>query len=150
MNKEQVAKMLSDDRAEWDRLVVLLDAHPNVVVHGPPSPPWMSRDVYAHLARWLDYSNHDMESYLAGRPVSAAIDDIEGINARWQKEDSGLSLTEACLRAHRAFANRLALVASIPLDRWDKELERIASYDGSSHLSLHRGYIHLGSGNSQE
>ena len=62
--------------------------------------------------------------------VSAPIADIEGVNSRWQEEDSRLSLAEARLKAHRAFARRLTIIASILLERWDKELEKIARYDG--------------------
>lgn len=45
-----LSKMLREDRAEWDALVVLLDAHPHQVLYGGASV-WASRDVYAHLAR---------------------------------------------------------------------------------------------------
>lgn len=150
MNKEQVAKMLSEDRAEWDLLVDVLNEHPDEPLHGPESPPWVSRDVYSHLTRWLDHSNSDIESYCAGCGVSPPVDNIEEVNSKWQEEDSRLSLAEARLRAHRAFAKRLTIIASIPLELWDGELERIARYDGSSHLSLHRGYIQLKSGGGQE
>jgi hypothetical protein len=43
-----LSKMLREDRAEWDALVVPLDAHPHQVLYGGASV-WASRDVYAHL-----------------------------------------------------------------------------------------------------
>jgi hypothetical protein len=148
MDEERIAQVLSEDRGEWDLLVAILDSHPDDILHSPESPPWVSRDVYAHLARWLDYSNSDMEAYCTGRLVSAPIDDIEGLNSKWHEADNRLSLAEARLKAQRAFAKRLTIVASVPLERWDDELDKIARYDGSAHLSMHRGYIQLKSGNN--
>ncbi len=141
MNKETVTQMISKDRAEWNLLASILDAHPAEVLHSPQSPPWTSRDVYAHLARWLNNSNKDMESYCSGGDISPHFDNIDELNSRWQKEDSVLSLAEARTRALEAFSNRLAIIASIPMNRWDEKLERIASYDGAEHLVGHRKFI---------
>jgi Flavin reductase like domain len=47
-------EMLREDRAEWDALVVLLDAHPRQALHRGTSV-WTSRDIYAHLARWIEH-----------------------------------------------------------------------------------------------
>src|SRR3972149_4319178 len=131
MDKETVAQMISQDRTEWSLLTAVLDAHPDEILHESQAPPWTSRDVYAHLARWLVQSNKDMEAYCAGRGVSPPVGDADEVNSRWQQEDSILSLTEARKRACEAFDRRLAIIASIPIDRWDKELERIAPYDGA-------------------
>jgi len=118
MDKETVAQMISQDRTEWSLLTAVLDAHPDEILHESQAPPWTSRDVYAHLARWLVQSNKDMEAYCAGRGVSPPVGDADEVNSR-----------------------RLAIIASIPIDRWDKELERIAHYDGAEHLAAHRRYI---------
>ena len=141
VDRNQVEQMLSKDDAEWNLLAAILDAHPQEILHSPPSPPWTSRDVYAHLARWLDHSNEDLVAYCAGRPVSPPIADFEGVNSKWQKEDSNLSLATAKLKACASFDKRRAIIDSIPLDRWDDRLERIARYDGSDHLALHRRYV---------
>jgi len=141
VDQAAVTQMLSRDRAEWNLLVAILDAHPDEVLHKPESPPWTSRDIYAHLARWLNHSNKDMETYCAGGSDSPPIDNADEINYWWQQEDSELSLAEARERAFEAFEKRLQIIASIQPDQWDKELERIARYDGSEHLSAHRGYI---------
>jgi hypothetical protein len=63
------------------------------------------------------------------------------INARWQEEDSGLSLKEARQRAHQAFERRLRAVQSVPSDRWDPTLESIARADGAEHYAAHRTYV---------
>lgn len=48
--------MLEEDRAEWEALAAVLDAHPDVPLHDPESRSWTSRDIYAHLARWTERS----------------------------------------------------------------------------------------------
>jgi len=52
-----------------------------------------------------------------------------------------MSLDEARNRAYEVFNRRLAIIASIPRDRWDEVLEKIASYDGAEHLAAHRKFI---------
>lgn len=138
---EAVAEMLRQDRVEWEALVVVLDSHPEGALHDPESPAWTSRDVYAHLACWMAHSSADMEARLAGatRPQPQGTDDE--INARWQREDSGLSLAEARERARNAFERRLRLIKSVPADRWDAVLEAMARADGSDHYRGHRSYI---------
>ena len=143
MSEEAIAQMLSKDRAEWNLLTSMLDAHPTEVLHEPESPPWTSRDVYAHLARWLNISNKHMEAYRSGGD-SPHFDNIDKVNAKWQEEDSILSLDEARIRAFEAFNQRLAIIASMPMDKWDNTLERIAKYDGAAHLAAHRKYICVG------
>jgi len=137
-----VSSMLRDDRAAWDELVAVLEAHPRVVLHDPASPwRWTSRDVYAHLARWLTRSMDELEAALAGARLPALEGTEDEINTRWQREDSSLSLEEARARAQEAFDRRVRLVESVPDDRWDAALERIARYDGAEHYRAHRGYI---------
>lgn len=63
MDAAGVSKMLRKDRAEWDALVALLDAHPRRALHGDASV-WASRDVYAHLARWMQHSTADLQARL--------------------------------------------------------------------------------------
>ncbi|OGO40405.1 MAG: hypothetical protein A2147_02475 [Chloroflexi bacterium RBG_16_57_8] len=143
MNEQQLEQMLFSDRAEWHRLVAILDAHPNEVLHSENSPRWTSRDVYAHLARWIAYSNREMIAYLSGDATSPSFDDsdIDKINSAWQKEDSGMSLGQARRRAHEMFEERMNMLEAIPLNRWDETLQKMARYDGSEHLAAHRGYI---------
>jgi hypothetical protein len=138
--------MLRDDRAAWSELVAVLEAHPGEVLHDPASPwAWTSRDVYAHLARWLTRSMDELEALLAGRPALPPLEGSEDeINRRWQQEDSGLSLEEARAKAQAAFDRRLRLIESVPEGRWDADLERTARYDGAEHYRAHRGYIVVG------
>jgi hypothetical protein len=133
MDRQAIMQMIANDRVEWSLLSSILDAHPTVILHEPKSPPWTARDVYAHLARWLNNSNRDLESYRCGGDISPHIDNVDEVNARWQIEDSLMSLADARNKAFEAFDRRLSIVESIPANRWDKTLERIASYDGAEH-----------------
>ena len=137
MDTEAVVAMLRKDRAEWEALAAVLDAHPDESLHDPGSPPWTSRDVYAHLARWIEHSTAALEAWLVGRthpPIEGTDDEI---NARWQQEDSGLSFEEAREWAWKAFEGRLRAIMAVPVERWDKVLEAIAHADGAEHYEGH-------------
>lgn len=141
MDAEAVAAMLREDRDEWGTLVALLEAHPDENLHAPGSPAWTSRDIYAHLARWIEHSTAALEARLAGRTLPPLEGTDDEINARWQQEDSGLTLGQARQRAQQAFERRLRTIEAVPADRWDEELERIARWDGAEHYRGHRSYI---------
>jgi hypothetical protein len=134
--------MLARDEAEWAALAALLDAARDRTVHGPGSPAWNARDVYAHLARWINHSTDGFEAHLAGReppPGPPGTDDE--INARWQAADAALSFSEARERAHRAYERRLAAVRSAPEGSWDNMLRAFAQADCHRHYESHRRYI---------
>lgn len=133
--------MLREDRAEWEALVAVLEAHPEVSLHDSGSPSWTSRDVYAHLARWMDHSTARLEARLVGRTLPPLEGTDDDINARWQQEDSKLSLAEARQRARKAFERRLWAIEAVPADRWDEGLVAIARADGAEHYTGHRSYI---------
>jgi hypothetical protein len=141
MDAEAVAAMLREDRAEWESLIAALEAHPEESLHGAGSPSWRGRDVYAHLARWIERSTARLEARLAGRTLPPLEGTDDEINARWQQEDSGLSLGEARERARTAFERRLRAIETVPTDHWDEELEAIAHADGAEHYRGHRSYI---------
>ncbi len=141
MDTEAVAAMLREDRAEWEALVAVLEAHPEESLHDAGSPPWTSRDVYAHLARWIEHSAAALEARLAGRTLAQLEGTDDEINARWQQEDSRLNLSEARERARMAFERRLRVVEAVPIDRWDELLGSIARADGAEHYMSHRGAI---------
>lgn len=87
MNEEKFRVMLCIDQVVWEKLASVLDAHPGESLHDPTSPRWTSRDVYAHMARWLNHSNACIEAYCAGGEppkLEAAPDEM---NSRWQQED---------------------------------------------------------------
>ena len=63
------------------------------------------------------------------------------INARWQQEDSALSLDEARERAQRAFDRRIEAIEAVPADRWDAVTEACARADGAQHYRAHRSFI---------
>jgi len=141
MIAEAVRTMIDEDRAEWEALVLLLEAHPDKVLHDPESPGWTARDVYAHLARWMTNSTDGLEAWLAGRvnpPIGGTDDEI---NARWQAEDSGLTLEEARARAEQQFERRISVIEAVPAERWDQAVEAFARADGAQHYRAHRGFI---------
>lgn len=140
------AAMLRDDQAAWEELVAVLESHPAEVLHAPGSSwQWTSRDVYAHMARWLTRSMDELEALLAGRgPLPRLQGTEDETNRRWQREDSGLSLEEARARARAAFQRRVHLIESVRPEAWTPALERIARYDGAEHYRAHRGYIVVG------
>jgi hypothetical protein len=134
--------MLDEDSAEWEALVLDLEAHPDVPLHDPETPEWTARDVYAHFARWMQNSTDGLEAYVAGRPRPPATEGSDDeINARWQAEDSGLSLDDARARAEEQFERRIRVIESVPADRWDKIVEAFARADGAHHYRTHRSYI---------
>lgn len=141
MDTEGLAAMLRGDRAEWEALVAVLEAHPDEPLHDPNAPEWTSRDVYAHLARWMERSTNDLEAWLAGRTLPPLEGTEDEINARWQAGDSHLSLDEARKRAREAFERRWRAIESVPADRWDQPLEAIARADGGEHYANHRCYV---------
>ncbi len=141
MDSETVAAMLSEDRAVWEGLVAVLEAHPEESLHDAGSPSWTSRDVYAHLARWIERSTAELEARLTGTSIPKLQGTDDEINARWQREDSGLSLGEARERARIAFDRRLRVVEAVPIDLWDEGLKCIARADGAEHYSSHRASI---------
>ncbi len=141
MDAEAVASMLRDDQAEWAQLTKLLEGRAGESLHGGSSPAWNARDVYAHLARWIAHSTDDLEARLDGRtrpPLKGTDDEI---NARWQAEDSGLSLAQARKHAQEAFERRIGAIEAVPPDRWDPILEAMARADGSNHYAAHSRYI---------
>ena len=141
VDSEALAAMLREDRAQWEALVDVLEAQPQESLHDAGSPPWMSRDVYAHLARWMERSTDDLEARLAGRTLPPLLGTEDEINARWQQEDSGLSLGEARKRAQQAFERRIRAIEAVPAERWDQVLEAMARADGAEHYASHRRYI---------
>ncbi len=141
MDAEAIAVMLQEDRAEWEALTAVLDVHPEGSLHEPNSLSWTSRDVYAHLARWIVRSTDALEARLASRALPPLEGTDDEINARWQQEDSGLSLGEARERAQQAFERRLRAIELVPADRWDAVLGAIARADGAEHYAGHRSYI---------
>jgi hypothetical protein len=141
LKKEDVEVMLRIDSIVWNELVSVLAAHPEESLHAPTSPKWTSRDVYVHMARWINYSNKLIESYCAGQTLPSLEATPEEMNTRWQREDRRIELNDATEKAQIAFSRRQRIVESIPLNQWDNKLERIVRYDGATHFAAHLNYI---------
>ena len=140
MNAEQVKALLAIDLMVWDELAWLLEKHPDVNLHDK-GLPWTNRDVYAHFARWFNHSNAHIEAYCNGKELPQLSKTPEEMNDIWQEEDSVLTLAEARTKAGVAFTSRMVAIESIPLDKWDAELEKLVSYDGAMHFAAHLNYI---------
>ncbi len=95
----------------------------------------------AHLARWIERSTSELEARLEGGSLQPLEGTDDEVNARWQQEDSGLSLDEARERGQQAFELRLRSIEGVPTDRWDGMLEAIARADGAEHYAGHGSYI---------
>lgn len=139
---EEIDAMLQRDEAEWGALVSILDAAGDAVVHEPPAPPWNARDVYAHLARWINHSTDAFEAHRdGGDPPPSPPGSDDEVNAPWQAEDASLSFAEARERAHAAYERRLSAVRSATDIVWDDVLRATAHADGYQHYESHRRYI---------
>ena len=141
MDAERIVAMLSEDRKEWAALTAVLEEHAERSLHGRGSPMWTAADVYTHLARWMSRSTDDLEARLERRTLTPLEGTDDEINARWQAEDSHLTLAEAREWAHRAFERRIRAIEAVPHDRWDPVLQMMARADGSEHYAGHRRYI---------
>lgn len=148
MDAESLARMLDRDHIEWARLVTILDAHPETVIHEPGAPPWTAKDIYSHFARWINHSTDDLEANRAGRALARLDGTDDEINARWQAEDAALSLDQARHQAQAAFDRRAAAIESVPADAWSPALDAIAFADGHEHIEAHRRYIEAAIGES--
>lgn len=141
MYSESVSSIINDDQTEWELLVNVLEAHPNESLHDPTSPPWTSRDVYTHLARWMEYWTEYLKAQLVGKEIAPIEGTDDEINACWQKEDSRLTLDQARQWAQRAFGQRIQTIKSVPANLWDGKLEKIARIAGAQHFTEHRNCI---------
>ena len=145
MSWETIDAMLREDGEAWTELCAVLDAHPDVNLHSRGSSPWNSRDAYAHLARWMEYSTKVLKALVAGeKPPPPTPEDIsEELNVKWQAEDTLLNLKEARKLALHAFQERQYAIQAIPLAMWGGEIEKFARFDGAHHFRDHLSYITL-------
>ena len=116
MERQEVEAMIAEDRREWVLLCAALDAHLEGALHDPESPEWTARDVYAHLARWIAHSTDDLESVWAGGTIAVVEGADDEINARWQSEDSSMTLDEARTKAQQAFERRVRAIQAVATD----------------------------------
>jgi hypothetical protein len=69
MDLEARKEMLRRDNEESFALSARLDTQPSGPLHGPESPQWLARDVYAHFARWINNSMDAFAAWSDGRRV---------------------------------------------------------------------------------
>ncbi len=143
VNHAAIERMLADDDEAWADLTKVLDAHPDVNLHEPGSKPWNSRDVYAHLARWMEYSTGALQAAVAGHPAPELDGTPDEMNEQWHAKDVSLSLEEARQWAQHAYEERKRAIRNLPLSKWGGEVEKYARFDGAQHIGHHLGYIDL-------
>ena len=145
MTVDVIQAMLAEDERVWAELTAVLDTHPEVNLHNANSKPWNSRDAYAHLARWMEYSAKALKALVAGEkaPPPTLEDITEELNVLWQAEDIALSLKEARQRAMHAFKERKDAIEALPSAMWGGEIEKFARFDGAHHFRDHLSYITL-------
>jgi hypothetical protein len=141
MKKEDVEILQRIDSIVWNELVSVLTTHPEESLHATTSPEWTSKDVFAHMARWLNYSNNLIENYCVTGELPDSGDLVDELNTRWQREDKGMELEDAKGKAFAEFSRRQRIIASIPLDKWNDKVRRAISYDGATHYAAHLNYI---------
>jgi hypothetical protein len=140
---ERVRAIVDEDRRDWQKLVSILDAHPDERLHDPESPEWTARDVYTHLAHMMQWTARAIERAAADQPRMQATSGMseDEWNAELKHRYEHLSLDEAREHARAAFEHRMHAIESVPDDRWDDELFEIASHDGGDHFRGHMSYI---------
>lgn len=143
MTTDSIRALLAEDDHTWAELTAVLDAHPDVNLHAAGSKPWNSRDAYAHLARWLEYDTAKINAVVAGKPLPVAGKSVEEVNARWEAEDSSLSLEEARQRAFMSYRKRQHTIESVPVSEWDVTIKEVTRTGGASHFKEHLSYITL-------
>ncbi|MDD5190676.1 MAG: ClbS/DfsB family four-helix bundle protein [Dehalococcoidales bacterium] len=142
MGTVDILALLANDRNEWESLCKVLDARPRGTVHGNGPNAWNSRDVYAHIAHWLQFSNDNLEKVRMGnKPIAVHENQIEEINRRWQQEDRYLTLPEARAWAEREITKRVDLIRGMPASFWEHGNLQMVSFDGAAHYREHRNYI---------
>lgn len=120
MDAGEIAALLAKDREAWDALTSALEARPDEVLHDPESPLWTARDVYSHLARWIDRSMDQLEVVLAdGERLAPMPGRDDEINARWQAETRSRVPPRArypgpCGACSKACSRRRARPVSMP------------------------------------
>jgi hypothetical protein len=62
---------------------------------------WTSRDVYTHLARWMDLSNRHLVAELDGQSFQPEPGTDDEISARWKKEHEAMNGACSLLRCLR-------------------------------------------------
>ena len=140
---ERVRSILGEDHRDWQKLVAILDAHPDEPLHDPESPDWTSRDVYTHLTHMMEWTARAIETAAANKPrmqPQSGMTEDEW-NAELKRRSEHLSQSEAKTRAQAAFEHRVRAIESVPDERWDDELFEIASHDGAGHFRGHMSYI---------
>jgi hypothetical protein len=143
MRPETADVFREGDRA-YAELTAALDAEPTKVLHGEGGRAWIARDVYVHLCRWQEWAVDALARSLATGEVVQAYadeDEMETLNARWQREGEQLSIDDAkkrCDESRARMRDALMALSDQQWARWGPEYG--AEFDGS-HYRGHLDYI---------
>lgn len=134
------AELMAEGDAAWAELCARLDAaDPDLPLHDPDSPEWISRDVYTHFIRMHEGSARAIRWELEhGERYRWPGGDEDEQNERHVAADRGLTLAEARQRANETRADYRALVVGLT----DEAFEEIGRRHGDDLLGGHyRGHL---------
>ncbi len=137
------AGLLTEGAQVWDQLDALLRQHattPNL--HAEGAAEWSSRDVYAHLARWIGRTVEQVQRKSAGvdwlPPLTGTDDEI---NERWAAEDRALTLKQArewCIATTETLRR---LIEDLSVDQWNRFGRRCMEDIDGGHYRAHIEFI---------
>ncbi|HSW58850.1 MAG TPA: hypothetical protein VLH15_10625 [Dehalococcoidales bacterium] len=140
--EDKITNLIMEEQRQWQLLVAALDAHSGREHRHTSGQLCSSKDVYAHLAAWLEFANQKLLNYIRGYGIMNQETSVDESTSIWRNRDSQISLTAARQKAHQIFAERIKILRSIPPEKWDFKLEKLVACDGAEHYSSHRNYIH--------
>lgn len=134
--------MFTHESAGWERLTGVLDATPEGRLHlGDGGVEWESRDVYAHLERWMAVQFPRVEAYLETGEVPELEAPTDELNARWTPEDRALSFEEARRRAFLTRDRFVRRMREVPVAKWNARLVSLCAGNSAGHYAEHLEWI---------
>lgn len=139
-------RLLAGGAVSWARLDTLLrenDARSSL--HAQGATDWNSRDVYAHLARWMGFTIEQVRRKSAGidwLPSIPGSDDE--INERWAVADRTLSTDQARNWCIESAGTLRRLVGDLSLDQWTRFGKKCMDDISGEHYAAHIAFIEQG------
>jgi uncharacterized protein (TIGR03083 family) len=124
---------------EWRRLRGVVDEIPEELRGAPISGTWTIREVMAHVAAWNRELVNGVSDVLAGRRPHYEGADVDDFNATIAASVADAPLEAVLAEADAAHRDLMDTLASLPPERWEKELARLFGYryNGRTHYGGH-------------